>query len=135
MYTQNLNMIDLSQSDSNVKKEDPTKNVNVNIPYVDNTNIDLKSFDGSGRGTGGNPPSGSTIPHTAPKTEKKEVDDFWDYFVGLNPEFVLNMLEVVFERLRDENNYQDANVVLGQIERIKKKYNIDTPTTTPHRRF
>ncbi len=45
------------------------------------------------------------------------------------------MLEAVFERLRDENNYQDANVILGQIERIKKKYNIDTPTTTPHRRF
>lgn len=135
MDTQNLNTIDLSQSDSNVKKEDPTKNVNVNIPYVDNTNIDLKSFDESGGGTGGNPPSGSTIPPTAPKTEKKEVDDFWDYFVGLNPEFVLNMLEAVFERLRDENNYQDANVVLGQIERIKKKYNIDTPTTTPHRRF
>ena len=53
MDTQNLNTIDLSQSDSNVKKEDPTKNVNVNIPYVDNTNIDLKSFDGSGGGTGG----------------------------------------------------------------------------------
>ena len=56
MDTQNLNTIDLSQSDSNVKKEDPTKNVNVNIPYVDNTNIDLKSFDGSGGGTGRNPP-------------------------------------------------------------------------------
>ncbi len=135
MDTQNLNMIDLSQNDNNVKKDDLTKNVDVKIPYVDNTNIDLKSFDGSGGGTGGNPPSGSTIPHIAPKTEKKEVKEFWDYFVGLNPEFVLNMLEAVFERLRDENNYQDANVVLGQIERIKKKYNINTPMTTIHRRF
>ena len=135
MDTQNLNMIDLSQNDNNIKKDDLTKNVDVKIPYVDNTNIDLKSFDGSGGGTGGNPPSGSTIPHTAPKTEKKEVKEFWDYFVGLNPEFVLNMLEAVFERLRDENNYQDANVVLGQIERIKKKYNINTPMTTIHRRF
>lgn len=134
MDIQDFNRINLSPSDNNIKKDAPIKNVNVNIPYVDNTNVDLKSFDGSGGGTGGNPSSGSTIPHTAPKTEKKEVDDFWDYFVGLNPEFVLNMLEAVFERLRDENNYQDANVVLGQIERIKKKYNISTPTTT-HRRF
>jgi hypothetical protein len=43
MDTQNFNRINLSPSDNNVKKEDPTKNVNANIPYVDNTNIDLKN--------------------------------------------------------------------------------------------
>ena len=133
MDTQDFNRINIIPSDSNSNKDNLTKPINGSLPYVDNTNLDLKSFDG-GSG-GGNPPSGSTIPHTSkPKVEEKKIDDFWDYFVGLNPEFVLNMLEVICERLRDDNNYQDANVVLGQIERIKKKYNINTPTTT-HRRF
>ena len=32
-----------------------------------------------------------------------------------------------------KNNYQDANVILGQIETIKRKYNIETPTHTRNR--
>ena len=51
-------------------------------------------------------------------------NDFWNYFVDLNPQFVLNMLEVVLERLKEEKKEQDINIVSKQIEEIKSKYNI-----------
>lgn len=122
------NRINIPQGDGNIQKNDYLKNV-VDLPRVDNNNKDLKELDSGS----GNPAGSSAIPHFRKPEEKKEEQDFWDYFVGLNPEWVLEMLELAFERLRDANNYQDANVILGQIERIKRKYNIETPTHTRNR--
>lgn len=120
------NYIDLSRVSSTDINNQQTKNV-VDLPRVDNNNKDLKEFDGGNpAGNGGSPMLNHVVSQMA---EKKKPDvDFWEFYVGLYPEFVLSMLESTFERLRDANNYQDANLVLGEIERIKKKYNIITPT-------
>ena len=58
-------------------------------------------------------------------------NDFWNYFVDLNPQFVLNMLEVVLERLKEEKKEQDINIVSKQIEEIKSKYNIARSSRFP----
>ena len=58
-------------------------------------------------------------------------NDFWNYFVDLNPQFVLNMLEVVLERLKEEKKEQDINILSKQIEEIKIKYNIAKSSKFP----
>lgn len=69
MDTPDFNRINMSPSDNNSNKDNLAKPINGSLPYVDNTNLDLKSFDG---GSGDeNLPSGSTIRHTS-KTNVEE---------------------------------------------------------------
>lgn len=81
-----------------------------------NTNKDLKSNpDG-----GGNPGGGFVPPHASSSKESKK-EDFWDYLVDLNAEWVLEMLEKLVQQLVANNDRQNAIYILGEIERIKKR--------------
>ena len=84
-----------------------------------NTNIDLKSD--LGDPNGGGPKGGGFVPpHTRQDKESKK-EDFWDYLIDLNAEWVIEMLEKLVEQLVANNDRQNAIYILGEIDRIKKR--------------